>query len=89
MVSIHGYSPERKEKSSLDIYMKVILFGIVAACIFIVGGIGFRFLIQTMIEYWAWALGVVMGLILFKKLYIDRNKGYQNAPHRVEYPNYN
>lgn len=63
MARIHNYNKERKDKGFFDVYLMALLFGLLAAFMFIGGGIGLIFLAKLALEYWVWV--IVIGVVVF------------------------
>jgi len=69
-----NYNPEKKEKGSSQIYIKVIFFAMLLAFGLIGGGIALKFIIKLIIKYWVWCLGIIGSLLFVKNVLLKRKK---------------
>lgn len=81
-MKIFNYYTEKSDSKNQEIFFKAIVFGILLALAFIVGGKVLIFLIEFLIKYWMWALGLTAGLFILSRIM----KGKKNKiPQRQEY----
>lgn len=73
MTRFYTFSPEKKDKSKAEIYIKMILFGLLAGVVFIGGLNVVSWIIKTAIKYYIWIL-VVFGILFFGKKFFNRKK---------------
>lgn len=66
-MKIFNYYKEKNQDNNKDLYLKSIFYGILLAVIVLTGGKILIVLVGFLIEYWIWAVSIVVGLFLLRR----------------------
>jgi len=61
--------PEKKDVSSLVLYIKFALLGLILAAVLIIGAKTTMFLFGLLFKYWLWVIGLIACFVLIKRFF--------------------